>query len=444
MPQNDPPHTSGLVRRVAIAILAVFLVLAPAVAAHAEAGPPPPVSGPQGYLVATLQGVSADAEIWVYEKVGSSWNFVKVDRAEFVVTLPPGTYTAQFKDVQTAVSRWYGGGTDASTATPFTISEESFTRISETFPGPPPIPGGYVAVSGTPRAGLPVTAVTGWDSDPSVTVTYAWKSLLGDLLATTGTFTAADPGMIKLEATGHKSGYSDTTVFMNPPLAISSLNTLVITLHVDPATGTSGQFTFSNDQEVEAPVEVKLNGATYATITVPAGTPGLEGTASVPFSDLAPGDSISAWPTPLSAQTTYTMPLWWRLTIAQSEAAAGAALPVTGEGFAPGTQVNISLHSTPITLGTLLVGADGKLAGQVVIPAGVPAGSHTLAFSVGGVMRGQAPLTITAGTVAVSHGPELAATGVDLGGIGGIAGVLLLGGVIAIAIGFRPRRSSRA
>mgnify|MGYP000861212074 CR=1 FL=1 len=147
---------------------------------------------------------------------------------------------------------------------------------------------------------------------------------------------------------------------------------------------------------------------------------------------------ISAWPNPFFATVTYTKPLLWRPTIAQTEAAAGAALPITGEGFAPGSEVVLTLHSTPIALGTLVVGADGTLSGEVVIPAGVAPGSHTLAFSVGGVMRGQAPITVTA-----AAGTALAATGIDAGAIAGIAGLLLLAGLTALA-GSRRRRASRA
>ncbi len=450
MTQSRPGRNAPRLGTVGLALLSLLMVFLPSVSAHAEAGPPPPPTGPQGYLVASVEGVSADAVTSVYENVGASWNFVKVDGVEYVMTLPPGIYTAEFTDTQTGVTRWYGGGTDASTATTFTISEESFTRISDNFPGPPPIPGGYVTMSGTPRVGLPMTAVTGWDPDPSVTVTYAWKSTIGAVLGTTNTFTAADPFPVTLEATGHKSGYADTTV--KKSIAIFNANELVITLQVDPVTGKSGQFGFSNNQGVEAPVEVKLNGATYASITVPAGMPGAEGTASVPFSNLAPGDFISA------GLSSYAVPLSWRPTIAQTEAAAGSALPVTGVGFAPGTQVVLTLHSTPISLGTLSVGADGTLSGEVVIPAGVTAGNHTVAFSVDGVMRGQAPLTVTVPAVATptatvpaaaaptgtaSDGKLLAATGPDVGALGSIGGILLFGGFISILIGSRRRAKSR-
>jgi hypothetical protein len=127
-----------------------------------------------------------------------------------------------------------------------------------------------------------------WDSDPDVSVTYSWKSLFGGVLATTSTFTPADPDLVVIEATGHKAGYADTTV-KSKPLSILSPGTLAITLEVDPGTGASGQFAFSNDQDAAAPVEVKLNGVTYASISVPAGTPEDEGTATVPFSDLTRG-----------------------------------------------------------------------------------------------------------------------------------------------------------
>jgi hypothetical protein len=48
------------------------------------------------------------------------------------------------------------------------------------------------------------------------------------------------------------------------------------------------------------------------------------------------------------------------------------------EGLAPGADVEITLHSSPVTLGERQAGADGTLRTRIGIPAGVPPGRHTL------------------------------------------------------------------
>ena len=51
---------------------------------------------------------------------------------------------------------------------------------------------------------------------------------------------------------------------------------------------------------------------------------------------------------------------------------------VSGDGFAPGTLVDVWLFSTPTYLGTALVGADGRFTESMNVPASIPVGGHTL------------------------------------------------------------------
>lgn len=62
-------------------------------------------------------------------------------------------------------------------------------------------------------------------------------------------------------------------------------------------------------------------------------------------------------------------------------ATVGAQVEVTASGFAPGTYVDVSLHSLPLLLGSGLVGAGGSVTFSVTIPAGVTAGAHHLVAS---------------------------------------------------------------
>ena len=52
------------------------------------------------------------------------------------------------------------------------------------------------------------------------------------------------------------------------------------------------------------------------------------------------------------------------------------SLATSGRGFKPGSSVHLILHSDPIDLGTVVVGADGTFSKSVVVPATVPDGVH--------------------------------------------------------------------
>ncbi|MCL2466140.1 MAG: hypothetical protein FWF02_05055 [Micrococcales bacterium] len=64
-----------------------------------------------------------------------------------------------------------------------------------------------------------------------------------------------------------------------------------------------------------------------------------------------------------------------------STVAAGAVLLVTGEGFDPGDEVVIELHSTPVVLGKTLANDKGAVSASVTIPAGTTLGQHWITLA---------------------------------------------------------------
>ncbi|WP_147796325.1 hypothetical protein [Cellulomonas sp. Y8] len=123
-------------------------------------------------------------------------------------------------------------------------------------------------------------------------------------------------------------------------------------------------------------------------------------------------------------------------------------------GFAAGERVSVVLNSDPVTLATVVAGADGRAVARVVVPASVPAGAHTLVVSA---VSGEARLGVTvlpaaagddgtvdpgagsgagaasgtgggAGSTASGAGGRLAVTGADLAAPLALAGLLLVGG----------------
>lgn len=81
-------------------------------------------------------------------------------------------------------------------------------------------------------------------------------------------------------------------------------------------------------------------------------------------------------------------------------AAKGAASPLNafGEMFAPGSNVHIEIHSTPIDLGDYTVNNNGQVSAQITLPSTVPTGYHTI-HMIGTSISGQQidlyqPLTV--------------------------------------------------
>lgn len=97
------------------------------------------------------------------------------------------------------------------------------------------------------------------------------------------------------------------------------------------------------------------------------------------------------------------------------EATVGQRIDVVASGFAPGSYVDLSLHSLPALLGSALVGPGGSATLSVVIPAGTPPGGHHLVAS--GFTAAGAPaaavraLTIAAASGSGGGGGTLARTG---------------------------------
>jgi hypothetical protein len=58
------------------------------------------------------------------------------------------------------------------------------------------------------------------------------------------------------------------------------------------------------------------------------------------------------------------------LTLSSSTSTAGAPLGVSGDGFDPGSNVQVTIHSTPVLLTTVAADGSGNFSVTVTIPAG--------------------------------------------------------------------------
>ena len=128
------------------------------------------------------------------------------------------------------------------------------------------------------------------------------------------------------------------------------------------------------------------------------------------------------------------------LNLSSQSVGANRTITVSGAGWLPGSTVTITLQSTPLTLGTAQVAADGTFSATVQIPCDVTPGQHTVTGS--GTGSDGLPHSVSAALSVDPCGTHaLAITGGSSIPYAGIAVGLILGGTV-LTIGFRRRRRS--
>lgn len=114
------------------------------------------------------------------------------------------------------------------------------------------------------------------------------------------------------------------------------------------------------------------------------------------------------------------------------------SVTVSGEGFAPNTDVQVYLFSTATAVGSAPVNSTGAFSKNFAVPASIAAGLHTL--QVVGLAPDGSVRVLDLGVRVVdaaASASTLAKTGVDLGGVLGAALLVLLAG---LAVTVLPRR----
>jgi hypothetical protein len=128
------------------------------------------------------------------------------------------------------------------------------------------------------------------------------------------------------------------------------------------------------------------------------------------------------------------------IELSTNTAPPGGSLNVTGQGFQPNSDVSLTLHSTPVSLGTAHTNGAGSFSQGVTIPASTTSGSHTITAVDAAGDTASASLTVT-GSSGSSTPPStgLAGTGVAVIGIGALGVVLLIGGGLMLLAGRRRK-----
>lgn len=109
-------------------------------------------------------------------------------------------------------------------------------------------------------------------------------------------------------------------------------------------------------------------------------------------------------------------------------ATPGAKITKVIAGFQPHEVVTLTLHSTPVVLGTFTADAAGVVTATFTLPAGTAAGEHHLVFEGDEGTHFVTALTVAAAAAPVASGSELAYTGADIA-------VPLVGGIVLVAAG---------
>ncbi|WP_424936175.1 MULTISPECIES: HtaA domain-containing protein [Bacteria] len=161
-----------------------------------------------------------------------------------------------------------------------------------------------------------------------------------------------------------------------------------------------------------------VDGAFRTTLTVPAGTldPALGyHVATSAAHGLSQTDrSLDAFAAVSVAEPAG--PVAPAIRLSADTLRAGDALTVTGAGFPAGSQVTVTVNSTPVVLGTTLVGPTGGFSVSGTVPADVAAGAHTVVAAAGGITV-SAALTVQAASAPIPEvAPQPVCTAASVGG----------------------------
>lgn len=125
-----------------------------------------------------------------------------------------------------------------------------------------------------------------------------------------------------------------------------------------------------------------------------------------------------------------------RDTVAPTQVKVGATVELSGSGFEPGETVVIAMMSEPVNVATVMAGADGTIRATVVIPVSKAAGAHEFRFA--GSVTGTSFENVAVIAPQQPAG-RLANTGAEPAAPLGLAGALMMAGVLAL-VGRSSRR----
>ena len=396
-----PSLRVGVLARLCAVVVASLLLSWGAGALAAQADAPPtvthisPNSGAQaGGSVVTITGTGFVGAATVTFGASSATAVTVVNSTTITATSPHGGGVA---DIRVTTS----GGTSAITP-PDQFVYYPPPRVTAVSPSSGPAAGGNtVTITGASFIGL--TAVT-FGGVNSTGVSGNTTSLLVLVPAGTGTVD------VRVVAFGVSSpiNVNDTYTYLPAPTVTG----------ISPASGPTagGTVVTITGTRFTGATAVHFGTVVSPTFTVDSAT---QITANAPASSGLTADITVTTPDGTSATSASDRFTWMPGTLGLSAGSvdAGTTLTITGTGFAADANLDIVLHSTPVTLATVTTGPTGAFSAAVTVPAGTAAGAHTIEVADASIA-----LTVVAPAAA------LASTGTDPSApLGAAAGLLGLG-----------------
>ena len=371
-----------------------------------------PSSGPEaGVNTVVITGTYLDNATEVDFGATSSESFTPNSATQLTAVAPAGTGTV---DVTVVTST--GGPSATSAADQYTYV------VAPTVTGLSPAYG--------PRVGGTTVTITGTNFATAEAVSFGGDAATFTVVDATHISATSPTGVdgenVTVTTAGGTSATSAADVFSYlPPPTVSNLSP-----QLGPTAGGSTIIiTGSALADVTAvsfggtpATSFAINSSTQITAVSPAGT----GTGNVRVTS-PEGTSPVA---PVN-KFTWTVEA---LQLSSGSVNAGGHITISGSGFAPGTQHDVVLHSTPVTIGTATVDALGFIGVTVTIPAGTTAGAHTIIVDGASIpLRVVRPAAITTSA--------LPTTGTDPGDSGPWALALVVFGALLFIAARRHRRS---
>jgi len=143
---------------------------------------------------------------------------------------------------------------------------------------------------------------------------------------------------------------------------------------------------------------------------------------------------------PEGRPSQYTSRSECALRLNQTSASAGERVTLAGSGYQPGSDVELTLNSNPISLGGAVADGSGAFTQTITVPAAAPVGRHTITAAgvdpAGAQFILSAAFEVTGTRGAAAAAPAAADTGSDaLPRTGTSSVVLLAAAALLIALG---------
>ncbi len=256
--------------------------------------------------------------------------------------------------------------------------------------------------------------------------------------------------------------YSDSGV-TTTSTSTSSTTTTPTTLPSTTTTTTTQPSTTTTTSSSTTTTQPSTTTTTTTTTTRPSTTTTSSATTTTRPSTTTTTTQPSTTTTTSSSSTTTTQPSTTTTTMSPSggdtatpsQVAPGGTFTVTSTGWQPNSNVDATLHSDPVTLGSLTADPTGQVQGSFDVPSGTASGAHTVDL-VGTGQSGDPrtvsiPLTVTGtGSASTTGGSGTTTTGAgsttsnSLPFTGANSRDLTSGAVLMLALGlFLTARSLR-